>query len=189
MGVKVKVYTDGFQNAYIRLDGMRGRSSDLGPALDKSGVMMLGSIQRNFTQSGRPAPWTPLSSRTLIGKISRGKSPRPLILSGARGLQGSVSYRYSLTPTGGRLIVGTPVKYARIHQFGGVTHPRVTKKMRGWAWHKWYETGDEFYKGLALTKKTRLDVKIPARKFLMFQKADLRGIGRLVLGHVMGGGK
>ncbi len=57
-------------------------------------------------------------------------------------------------------------EYASIHNRGGVLHPTVTKKMRGFAWMMHKKTGNDKWKGLALTKKTRLDIKIPQRKFL-----------------------
>lgn len=52
-------------------------------------------------------------------------------------------------------------KYARIQDKGGTTRPTVTKRMRGWAWYMFYKTKDEKYKGIALTKKSRLTVRIP----------------------------
>ena len=69
---------------------------------------------------------------------------------------------------GWRATIGTglrgtqSVKYAWIQDKGGVTHPRVTKRMRGWAWWAFSESGDEMYKGIALTKKATLNVKVPA---------------------------
>lgn len=53
-------------------------------------------------------------------------------------------------------------KYAGIQDKGGITHPRVTPKMKGWAWYMFYQTkGDEKYKAIALTKKPILTVPIP----------------------------
>jgi hypothetical protein len=57
------------------------------------------------------------------------------------------------------------VKYAAIQDRGGETHPRVTPKLRKWAWAMFYETGDEKFKWTALTKKQSLDVKIPASEW------------------------
>lgn len=80
------------------------------------------------------------------------------------------------------------VPYARIQDLGGVTHPRVTDKMRKWAWFMYRkEFGAEIrgmglrgagkrgaaetfrtsgfgnrYLGIALTKKDRLTVSVPA---------------------------
>jgi phage gpG-like protein len=58
------------------------------------------------------------------------------------------------------------VPYAQIHNEGGETHPTVTPKMRKMAWAKYKATGNETWKGLAMTKKQKLDVKIPQRQFM-----------------------
>ncbi len=63
-------------------------------------------------------------------------------------------------------IIGTNVPYARIHNEGGVVHPHVTKKMRGFAWKMYYATKQDKWKGLALTKKETLNIRIPRRKFI-----------------------
>jgi phage gpG-like protein len=67
------------------------------------------------------------------------------------------------------VIVGVPddiAEYGRIHNDGGTVHPKVTDKMRKFAWFKFKETKDESWKWLALTKKNVLDIKIPKRQFL-----------------------
>jgi phage gpG-like protein len=56
--------------------------------------------------------------------------------------------------------------YATIHNEGGTTHPTVTPKMRAWAWAMHKETGEDWYKHIALTKKDKLEVKIPKRQFI-----------------------
>lgn len=61
---------------------------------------------------------------------------------------------------------GTDIIYAAIHEFGGVTHPEVTDKMRAWAWAKFFKTGNELFKGIALTKKDKLTIKIKKRPFM-----------------------
>jgi phage gpG-like protein len=90
----------------------------------------------------------------------------------------------------GDVRVGTSVPYAKIHNEGGITFPRVTKKMRRFAWamykkksgkaarfedsvrdseiRSWRAATDSasFWKGLALTKKTRLIIRIPKRQYM-----------------------
>lgn len=66
-------------------------------------------------------------------------------------------------------IVGIPdsiAEYGKVHNFGGTLHPKVTDKMRKFAWFKFKETKDESWKWLALTKKKVLTIKIPKRQFL-----------------------
>lgn len=81
------------------------------------------------------------------------------------------------------VVVGTgiggtqSVRYAKIQDEGGTTHPRVTKRMRRWAWFMYYETGNDMYRGIALTGKKKLDVKIPASHWfsgvLEYRERDL----------------
>ena len=58
------------------------------------------------------------------------------------------------------------VPYAAIHEFGGTTHPKVTGKMRGFAWFKFRETQDPMWRAIALTRKPRLNVPVPARHYV-----------------------
>jgi len=58
------------------------------------------------------------------------------------------------------------VVYAAIHEFGGVTHPKVTPRMRGFAWHMFEKTGNPMWRGLALTRKSHLTIRIPARPYM-----------------------
>ena len=62
--------------------------------------------------------------------------------------------------------VGPQAEYAAIHEFGGEVHPKVTDKMRGWAFAMFRETGKDIYLGIALTKKSNLDITIPARPYM-----------------------
>lgn len=67
----------------------------------------------------------------------------------------------------GRIIIGTyGVPYAEIHNTGGVVRPRVTNRMRGFAWAQFKKTGNPMFKGIATTKKARLTVPIPKREYI-----------------------
>ena len=165
-------------------DGIMKKMADIKVPLKLAGNRMLYSVNRNFRDSGRPEKWKPLARSTLLSKLMGGRSPLPLIRSGASGgLQGSITFRV----TSNKLAIGTSVKYAAIHQYGGTTHPTVTKRMRGWAWHRFHETKDERYKAIALTKKTSLEVRIPKRKYLLFQEEDLKRIEDILVKHLSGG--
>ena len=88
--------------------------------------------------------------------------------------------------------ITNPVPYAAIHNYGGTinTHPSVTKKMRRFAWAKFYslagvKKGEKIpkdvppeaskWRALALTKKTQLNITadIPQRQFIG-DSAELR---------------
>lgn len=68
--------------------------------------------------------------------------------------------------TGGLMAGRSNVPYARIHELGGFTHPRITAKSRRFFWHKFYETGDPMWKAMALTRKRRFTVPMPKREYL-----------------------
>jgi phage gpG-like protein len=67
------------------------------------------------------------------------------------------------------VVVGVPdniAEYGRIHNDGGTVRPKVTDKMKKFAWFKFKETKEDRWKWLALTKRKRLTIKIPKRQFL-----------------------
>jgi phage gpG-like protein len=122
------------------------------------------------------------SKRQLSGGKDAGSAYKTLT-SGSDHLMSSIKYITSE----GEVTVFNNLKYADIHNEGGIinSHPAVTKKMRGMAWAKYYEAlgikrGQKIpkemtipedaakWKGLALTKKTKLDIKInmPKRQFI-----------------------
>lgn len=96
------------------------------------------------------------------------------------------SIQASVAP--GQVTIENPVPYAAIHNEGGDITTSVTKKMRKYAWAKVYSLSGmskgssapkqlppeaEKWKGLALTKKSRLNIHIPQRQF-MGDSAELR---------------
>ena len=105
--------------------------------------------------------------RQHSGGSDAGSQYGPL-LSGRNHLSGSIQY----TPGNGQVTVFTRTPYAAIHNRGGILRPTVTPKMRRYAWAQHYrEAGDDkkkdtFWKRLALTKKTKLTVRIPQRRFM-----------------------
>lgn len=66
--------------------------------------------------------------------------------------------------------------YAAIHQYGGTLKPTIpiSLKMRKFFWAKFYETGQENWKALALTKKKELKpvIQIPARPYITLTVED-----------------
>ena len=58
--------------------------------------------------------------------------------------------------------VDSNIKYAALHNFGG-TIP-ITPKMRRYFWAMFKQTGDSYFKAMALTKKT--EFVIPERKYI-----------------------
>jgi len=61
---------------------------------------------------------------------------------------------------------GSTVPYAAIHERGGFTKPKVTKKSRGFFWFMFHKTKNPMWRAMALTKKSNFTVQIPARPYL-----------------------
>ena len=58
------------------------------------------------------------------------------------------------------------VPYAAIHEFGGTINIPITVQMRKFFWAMWYETKDEKWKWMALTKKTAFKITMKERPYL-----------------------
>ena len=112
---------------------------------------------------------------------------RTPLLSGSNNLYGGFTYKAGA----GKVIVSNEVKYAPIHNNGGVVTHRITPRMRRYAWHRFFEAAgikkgdspkvrkrkesamnpaDWMWKRLALTPKQTSRVHIPQRKFMGHSK-------------------
>lgn len=119
----------------------------------------------------------PQTKRQSSGSKSAAAGYSPL-LSRRNHLFSSVKY----TPGDYRVRVANDVEYAPLHNWGGETHPTVTPRMRKFAWAMYYKAVGKrkkgktrqgelppeagMWKGLALTRKKKLKVKIPQRQFI-----------------------
>lgn len=146
----------------------------------KVGRMAKDHFQDNFRKggfvNGGLKRW-PQTKRQSSGSKSAAAGYGPL-LSQRNHLFSSVKY----TPGDYRVRVANDVEYAPLHNWGGETHPTVTPRMRKFAWAMYYKavgkrkkgkTGQGelppeagMWKGLALTRKKKLKVKIPQRQFI-----------------------
>lgn len=135
--------------------------------LDKVGRYMVRSVQKNFERGGRPA-WAPVKS-----------GETPLVASGK--LYRSVKYMVGKNEV--VILAGEGLPYARIHHFGGVTHPVITRKSRAFFWAMWFETKDVKWKYMALKQVgSTMNVKIPARPYMLIQPEDVEFIKDVFLG-------
>jgi len=152
-----------------------------------AGNIAIRHYKENFRRSGFVngglQPWS-ITKRQQSGGKSAMSNKGPLLQSGRlmRGVRNSVSdYRVKIL---------NDVPYAATHNWGGTVQPRVTPKMRGYAWfmyykltgrppsakgvaksskkgHKIKETAEaKIWKSLALTKKRNLRIHIPQRQFI-----------------------
>lgn len=153
----------------------------------KVGRMAKDHYQDNFRKggfvNGGLRRW-PVTKRQRSGSKSAAAGYGPL-LSRRNHLFSSVKY----TPGDYRVRVANDVKYAPPHNWGGEMRPTVTPRMRKFAWAMYYKAAGirkkaakgkrkgktrqrelppeaGMWKGLALTRKKKLKVKIPQRQFI-----------------------
>jgi phage gpG-like protein len=119
----------------------------------------MGSVLDTLAQGGKP-PWARTKARAIARLHDRF----------ANTIHGE-SDETSATIKGG----GTPDAFA--HQFGADFLEIVTPKQRGFFWKRFYDTGDEMWKAMALSKS--LHIVIPQRSFMEFQEEDKEYIANL----------
>lgn len=150
-------------------------------------------FQDNFRQggfvNGGLHPWPP--AKRLSSGESGADSQYKTLMSSRNHLFSSINY----TPGIAKVTIFNDVVYAAIHNEGGTVHPKITPKMRRFAWANYYElkgrqkgaqkprkgtqnrtsqsagnqpdSGEaEKWKRLALTKKETLTINIPQRQFM-----------------------
>lgn len=165
----------------------------------KVGAMAQRHFEDNFYKGGFVndglKPWQ--RSKRQAGDSAYAKRGT-LIGSANASLMGGIQY----VQNGNKVTVFNKVLYAPTHNWGETIHPRVTPKMRRFAWAKYFQatgappkgisrnvaakkpvkkgrkkfslkTADLklnrealMWKGLALTKKEKLSIKMPQRQFL-----------------------
>lgn len=135
MQIDVKIKDKEVKRLFTRL---KKNVTDLRPAFREVGEIVLSSVIRNFQEGGRPDKWEPTRIRsiyeaytgrktktganrrayTVRGRLTKAferyTAGRKTLIDTAR-LQNSITARAQSD----RVIVGTNVVYARIHQLGG----------------------------------------------------------------------
>ena len=97
------------------------KAKDLRIPLKRAGILMVGSIDKNFRAEGRPDKWTPLSDMTLSLRRKNGRGAKILQDTG-RG-KGSMAYKVISNK---QVEIGTDVKYMATHQTGKGRIPKRT---------------------------------------------------------------
>ena len=126
--------------------------------------------------SGGSQKWKALASSTKEKYQRLGWELEPT-LNQTKGLMSTIEVR----PQGkSSIIISANSPYATIHLYGGTINPTIpiTSKMRNFFWAKYYESGQETWKALALTKKKELKpvIQIPARPYITLTEEDLEEI-------------
>lgn len=103
--------------------------------------------------------------RILTGRLRRSVSGGFTALEAGRVREGFV--KVEIRP-GPEMVFtkGSTVPYARIQEEGGTVTIPITAKSRRFFWAMFIRTGQGFWKGLALTKRTSIKITIPSRPYL-----------------------
>ena len=127
---------------------------NLDPAFKAAGVYMLGSIERNFKEQGRPQKWQALAPATLAARRQgKGKGGAKILIDEGL-LKGSITTADAMRTTSDSMVIGTnKIQAARMH-FG-------------------YPGGEG-----------RGHSKTPARPFLLFQDEDVDAIETIFNRHI-----
>lgn len=164
ISLKVKVKD---MEAKTALKGLSTRLKRPQKPLKECGLVLLRSIGKTFKAGGRPVRWKP----SIRAQKRGGKT----LIKTAR-LMRSISMQV----IGKVLRVGTPVKYAAIHQLGGTIPARVILPRRAKAL-RWIDRSGN----VRFAKKVSIGpTGIPARPFLVIQDADWRVFRRIFEKHL-----
>lgn len=101
-----------------------------------------------------------------LAKTKYLRGPKPSKIESKGQLRASITSKVTRDGNQIKMQIGSPLIYARIQEMGGTTRPNVTDRMRKFAWFMYFNTRDDKWKRMALTRKSRLVIKIPARPYL-----------------------
>lgn len=178
MIIKVKIDDSPVKELFARLSA---RVQDMTPAMRNIGEIIRASIDRNFASEGRPEKWQ---------KSKRAEHEGGLTLTDTGILRRS----FTVSAYPDRAEVGTNVKYAAIHQFGGdIQHPARERTI----FMRQYKKGKYGGKTLfAKQSKASFGMKVmggaytihmPARPFLMIQDEDWEKMERMLENYITEG--
>lgn len=144
-------------------------NADFQKYTESASVIMYEDVLHNFEIGGNPT-W----------KARKDGSPSFL-----GGTTGSIARELKHSSGEDYAEVSIHLPYARIHDAGGVTHPKVSEEMKAHFWKQWFASKktDEFARRMALQKlDKKLTVKIPRRTFMKFSSDARRSLNTLLRG-------
>lgn len=164
--ISYEIKNDEKVRALIKQAGEKAK--DLRVPLKRAGILMLGSIDKNFREEGRPKRWAPLSPMTIAMRRKKGKGAKILQDTGMG--KGSIVYE---VVSNQKVQIGTRLDYMRKHQEGATINipARDIYPVKARALH-WVDpgTGEDVF-AMHVHQKART-AKLPQRKFLLFQEED-----------------
>lgn len=118
----------------------------------------LNHFQESFTKGGFTdatfQAWQPRG-----GNVGAGRS----ILTSSGALRDALHIASS---SKNHIVFANDMPYAKIHNEGGTIKVPITAKSRKYFWYMYKQTGVAMWKGMALSKKEHISIKIPQRQFM-----------------------
>jgi phage gpG-like protein len=149
----------------VEMPEMGDPKEALADSMRKVSGLLRKIVNMNLAEGGRPTSWAVRAdgSRSYLG-----------------GPGGSIgrSIREASGDSWAEVSSGLP--YSAIHQFGGMPKPRVSQRSRKYFWAMFFETGNEKWKWMALSRKTQFAVNIPARPYMQLTEEDVAEIAAMV---------
>jgi phage gpG-like protein len=150
----------------------------LNPVWSKIAVYMVGSVRKNFAAGGRPR-WKESQKMQLTPKDRKEGKLGNKTMHGQRPmLRDSVNARQRGSR---RLVIGSNLPYAKIHQYGGKTPAHTIRPVRKQALRWMGPNGHIFAKSVNHPGSV-----IPARPFIVFHDQDKRYILNKFSQHLRG---
>jgi phage gpG-like protein len=115
---------------------------------------IMGNFEKQGFMDGSLHPWQGRKGSTDSGRA---------ILTNTAALRDSIDISSSSSK---RIVATATARHAKIHNEGGILRIPVTAKMRKYFWFMYKKTGQSQYKGMALTKKSFFEIKMPKRQFM-----------------------
>ena len=173
--MKINVKASGVQKLKRKIQSQAEHILNIKPFWQSVGMyIQKQTVKERFDKEQAPdgTKWKPLSRMTIALRLRRNKSGNMRILQDTGELRRSIKYE-----AGNNYIkVGSNLKYARIHQFGGTIN--VSKKMRGFMYHRGFYVGSR--------------IRIPARPFLGVTSNERKHVNDMLRAylrrHVFNGG-
>lgn len=176
--------------ARAALDRLQREAMHPRGAMEAIGAHFVFSSQRNIERETTPEgqPWKPLSPRTAAKRSGRGRRGTEHMLRVKNRLYASISY----AAMDNSVEWGSNVKYARIHQLGGVIdmasrHGAVTlksiRKKGGGIRSRFARYGAKGSQSRVVSIRGH-QVVIPARPYLGISPADQARVPEIVVEHL-----
>lgn len=179
--IETKIDDSGFT---FVINELSKNAQNTAPLMRKISGDMMDSVEENFEREGRPR-WKSLAESTIESRKKKKKWPGKILQVTGR-LAKSIIVKTSKFEA----VLGTNLKYARIHQKGGVINMSArsetfvrSRYIRGAKKGK-FKKGTKSGRGFTFGSHS---IKIPARPYLKISNNELSGIENRILNHLMKG--